>query len=106
VVYLRHEFEIEHADYIAELGLMISYDDGFIAYLNGKEVARANVEKGRGKEAKGIKAHNASGRYYYYVLKDFEKYLKDGKNVLAIEGHNVGLDSSDFILDPWLLMED
>ena len=30
VVYMRHEFEVEHADHIAELGLMINYDDGFI----------------------------------------------------------------------------
>jgi hypothetical protein len=42
----------------------------------------------------------------YYPLKNFEKYLKAGRNVLAIEGHNVRLDSSDFLLDPWLVRED
>jgi hypothetical protein len=37
---------------------------------------------------------------YYYPLKDIEKHLKASRNVLAIEGHNVRPDSSDFLLDP------
>ena len=105
VVYMRHEFEIEQADYIAEIGLMINYDDGFIAYLNGKEVVRKGVGKGSGKGAQQIKSHDAT-KYGYFALKDFEKYLKDGVNVLAIEGHNSSLDSHDFLIDPYLLIED
>jgi hypothetical protein len=106
VVYIRHDFEIEHADYLADVGLMISYDDAFIAYINGKEVARSGVGKGSGKEAKEIKPHDANGHYRYVPLKDFEKRLKDGKNVIAIEGHNAGIDSHDFILDAYLIIED
>jgi len=105
VVYIRHEFEIEQADYVAEIGLKINFDDAFIAYLNGKEVARVGV-KGAGKEAKEIKPHDATGRYSYYPLRDFEKHLVDGKNVLAIEGHNASLNSNDFTLDPYLVVED
>jgi hypothetical protein len=79
---MRHEFFVEQADYIAELGLMINYDDGFIAYLNGKEVVRKGVGKGSGKDAQQIKSHDAT-RYGYFPLKDFEKYLRNGTNVLA-----------------------
>jgi hypothetical protein len=104
-IYIRREFEVEHADYVAEIGLMINYDDGFIAYLNGKEVARKSVGRGHGKEAKEIRGHDA-GKFVYVPLKDFEKHLKDGKNVLAIEGHNAAKDSSDFTLDPFLIIED
>jgi hypothetical protein len=104
-VYIRHEFEVEQADSIAELGLMINFDDGFIAYLNGKEVVRKGVGKGNGKGAQQVKPHDAN-KYSYFALKDFEKHLKDGVNVLCIEGHNSGLDSSDFLLDPYLLIED
>lgn len=104
-VYMRHEFEVEHADHIAELGLMINFDDAFIAYLNGKEVRRVGVGKGNGKGAQQIKGHDAN-KYVYYPLRDFEKHLKDGTNVLAIEGHNSGLDSRDFLIDPYLLIED
>ncbi|MCI0747444.1 MAG: metallophosphoesterase family protein [Verrucomicrobia subdivision 3 bacterium] len=105
-VYIRRNFEIEQADTIAEIGLMISYDDGFIAYLNGKEVVRVGVGIGSGRNARNIKAHDAGGTYSYFPLKDYEKYLKDGVNVLAIEGHNQSLESSDFTLDPYLLLED
>jgi hypothetical protein len=104
-IYLRHEFEVEHADHIAELGLMMNYDDGFIAYLNGKEVVRKGVGKGHGKNAQQVKSHDAN-KYAYFPLKDFEKYLKDGTNVLAIEGHNTSIDSHDFLMDPYLLIED
>jgi hypothetical protein len=104
-VYFRHEFEIEHADYLAEIGLMISFDDAFIAYLNGKEVARSNIEK-NGKQAKVPKSRDANGKYSYYPLKEFEKALKDGKNVLCIEGHNAAAESHDFLMDAFLIYED
>jgi hypothetical protein len=104
-VYLIHEFNVEQADYVAEAGLAINYDDAFIAYLNGKEVVRRNVGRGAGKDAKDIKPHDAA-KHRYYILKDFEKYLKDGRNVLAIEGHNATLDSSDFLIDPYLILEE
>jgi hypothetical protein len=105
-VYIRKAFEIEQADTIAEIGLMISYDDGFIAYLNGKEVARSGVGSGSGRNARNIRSRDAQGRYNYFALKDYEKYLKDGINVLAIEGHNKEADSTDFTLDPYLIVED
>jgi hypothetical protein len=105
VIYMRHEFNIEQADSIAEIGLMISYDDAFIAYLNGKEVARANVEKS-GRKAEKIKGRDANGKFSYFPLKDYEKYLRDGRNVLSIEGHNASIDSHDFLIDPYLIYED
>jgi hypothetical protein len=104
-IYLRHEFNVEQADYIAELGLMINYDDGFVAYLNGKEVVRKGVGKGSGRGAQQVRSHDAT-KYAYFPLKDFEKHLRDGVNVLAIEGHNSSLDSQDFLIDPYLLIED
>lgn len=104
-LYLRHVFEVEQADQVAEIGLIINYDDAFIAYLNGKEVVRKGVGKGSGKDAQQIKGHDAN-RYNYFALKDHEKYLKDGKNVLAIEAHNTSLESHDFLVDPYLVLED
>jgi hypothetical protein len=105
VLYLRHVFEIEQADQVAEIGLMINYDDAFIAYLNGKEVVRKGVGKGAGKDAQQIRSHDA-GRYNYFPLKDFEKHVKTGRNVLAIEAHNASVTSHDFLVDPYLVLED
>ena len=63
------------------------------------------VGSGAGKDAKQIKSRDAT-KYSYLPLKDFEKYLRTGRNVLAIEGHNANLDSPDFLIDAYLLVED
>ena len=84
-----------------KLILRIRYDDGFICYLNGQEIVRANVEAGSGKKARGIKGHDAD-REEEFVIEDKSliNLLRKGRNVLSIEGHNNSLDSSDFTLDP------
>ncbi|HXJ57595.1 MAG TPA: metallophosphoesterase family protein [Verrucomicrobiae bacterium] len=105
VIYIRHEFELKRADLIVELGLMINYDDGFIAYLNGHEVLRQGVGQGSGKQAREIKSHDAT-RYSYFRIMGFENHLRAGLNVLAIEGHNTSIESHDFLIDPYLLMEE
>ena len=103
-MYSRKDFELPpgEKEKIAELGLVISYDDGFIAYLNGHEVKRVNVKSGRGPDAKGVSSHEAEG-YEYFPLKDAAKFLTDDDNILSIEGHNNDLESSDFTLDAYLL---
>jgi hypothetical protein len=104
VVYVRKSFSISEPDDIHEMGLAIRYDDAFIAYLNGREVLRVGVSQGRGAGASGIDDHEARGREYFKI-DNHSNLLCEGKNVLAIEGHNDGLDSSDFTLDPYLLVQ-
>ena len=87
------------------MGLSIDYEDAFIAYLNGREVARQNVGRSSGRNAQAIKQREDHGRVYI-LLKDFQNYLRDGDNVLAIEGHTASPDSLDFTLDPILILED
>ena len=105
-VYLRHTFEIEaeEIEKLQELGLAIHYDDAFIAYLNGHEILRVGVEKGRGQAARGIKSHEAKRPEYFRLNEDVVEYLLPEDNVLAIEGHNSSKSSSDFTLDPYLIL--
>ena len=42
-LYLRYTFDVDQPEVIDELVLRMKYDDGFIAYLNGKRVASANM---------------------------------------------------------------
>jgi len=102
VVYIRKEFQVDDVARFARLGLMIDYDDGFIAYINGREVARMNVKSGRGKDAKGVEGGEILGRHSFFPLKNLRDILRPGTNVIAIEGHNVAPGSSDFSLDPFL----
>ena len=105
VVYTRREFTIDRPDRITELGLMIDFDDGFIAYVNGHEVARKGVGRGSGPRAQKREPHDAIG-YLYFPLNDAVKWLRRGLNVIAIEGHNHTVESSDFFLDPYVIAEE
>jgi len=80
------------------------YDDGFVAFLNGHEVARANVTGNIGKidvEKLGVKNHEAE-KFESFAVKNPKRWLRNGKNVLAIVGVNIKIDSSDFSLHPSL----
>jgi len=101
VIYIRKTFDREAVGETSELGLMIDYDDAFIVYLNGVEVLRVGVGKGRGDDAEGILEHEAQG-LEYFPIENHRLHLRDGVNSLAIEGHNAYIDSSDLSLNPVL----
>jgi hypothetical protein len=42
-VYIRKEFTLSAISNITEIALSIDYDDGFVAFINGHEIARSNV---------------------------------------------------------------
>ena len=101
-VYLRKAFTLEDIKNAEKIGLVISYDDGVIVYINGTEVVRSKVAKGNGRKAGGVVGHEA-GPLEYFPLKKHKGLFKKGKNVITIEGHNVDVKSSDFSLDPMLI---
>ncbi|MEM7396336.1 MAG: PQQ-binding-like beta-propeller repeat protein, partial [Verrucomicrobiota bacterium] len=96
------DFEASSIPDHGDLALFVNYDDAFIAYLNGREVARANIQ-GAGADAKEIGKHEAV-KFEKFEIKDWKKHLKPGRNVLALEGHNDWISSTDFSLDPYLVM--
>jgi outer membrane protein assembly factor BamB len=101
-VSVRTEFDGAALDGAGALTIMMNYDDAFIAWLNGHEVLRVNVGEGRGPAADELDSHEADG-YEAFDIPDFAQYVVPGRNVLCIEGHNDGLTSSDFSLDPYVL---
>jgi outer membrane protein assembly factor BamB len=101
-VSVRTEFDGAGLEGAAALTVMMNHDDGFIGWLNGHEVLRVNIGEGRGPTADELDSHEADG-YEAFDIPDFHKYLVPGKNVLCLEGHNDGLTSSDFSLDPYVL---
>lgn len=101
-LFIRREFEIPAGTDKRRIGLVINYDDGFALFLNGKEVLAKSLQRLANGKVK-VSSHEASGAEYF-PLSAFAEHLKDGRNVIAIEGHNVSLESSDFTLDPYLLI--
>jgi hypothetical protein len=81
------------------LVLRLRYDDGFVAYLNGVEVARRNVPSGQSSRTPASTSH--SGEFFATFTVPVS-LLRTGTNVLALEGHDT-LDG-DLVLAPELTL--
>jgi hypothetical protein len=102
---LRTSFDPAQLAGLAEVRLGMRFDDGFIAYLNGVEVARASVGSGDGPSAEDIDSH-AAREWELFALgsgAELASRLGTGAAVLAIEGHNKVKSSGDFHLEPCLI---
>jgi len=97
-IYIRKTFSITNLSDIEAIILDLDYDDGFVAYLNGQEVAR-NLISG------SIPNFNQTSDGYHEALLPQgyapERFgidvnlLNPGTNVLAVQVHNQSFDSSD-----------
>ncbi|HVR73581.1 MAG TPA: lamin tail domain-containing protein, partial [Planctomycetota bacterium] len=99
-VYTRKTFRVEDPSRLARLLLLVSYDDGFIASLNGREVARENLgPPGTAvtHETPASATHEA-GVPVERDLGPASSLLRPGKNVLAVQCHNRSLSSTDLSL--------
>ncbi|MDB6071882.1 MAG: Kelch domain protein [Verrucomicrobiales bacterium] len=102
---LRHEFTLNGNERPYQFRLNVSYDDGFIAYLNGLEVLRVNAESGSLDSVRGVAPHEANKKFEVFPLDIPPGLLRIGPNVLAIEAYNDDLDSSDLSIHPSLHLE-
>ncbi|MCP4455587.1 MAG: hypothetical protein GY809_29355, partial [Planctomycetes bacterium] len=84
------------------LRLQMRYDDGFIAYLNGVEVARAGYAGEAAWHAHADSEHNGLSLENFDVS-DFSDVLIEGVNMLAIHGLNVSDTSRDFLISTQLV---
>lgn len=88
------------------LRLRIRYDDGFVAYLNGTEIARRNCD---GDPAWNAPAATQNSDIIAIELEDIAiadawNLLVPGDNLLAIHGLNEGATSSDFLISATLVI--
>ncbi len=103
-LYLRTEFEIIDTSKIIYGVIHADYDDAFVAYLNGVEVARSNigvVEDTPSYDELPHYFHEATmyrgGKPEYFEINKnlFNNTITEGINVLAIQVQNDGIESSD-----------
>ena len=102
--FARKTFAVPNPGSVSGLVLRINYDDGFIAYLNGVEVARsANMAGAAGSQDYlflPTPDHEAAGAENFEIDAGF---LDAGENVLAVQIHNTSLASSDASFIPELV---
>jgi Purple acid Phosphatase, N-terminal domain/Calcineurin-like phosphoesterase len=101
-LFVRRTFDAAALDGTAELTLMCRYDDAFVAYLNGVEVARAGVEAPADAEDDPRVASHEAREVEAFPLAGWRERVRPGTNVLALVGYNRMARDSDFTLDPWL----
>jgi len=104
-VYSRKKFIIPDPDLVPSLWLRVDYDDGFVAYLNGQEVARRNAPGGPGSFVpfdETASTDHEAGTPVDIDLSGFMDLLVAGDNVLAFQALNGTIDSSDLTLIPEL----
>jgi hypothetical protein len=87
---------------IIDMTLYVRYDDGFVAYINGEPIERANYDNDypawnenadhshNDGEAVNLEAFAIDSSHY--------DALVQGENVLAIHGLNIGSTSTDFLI--------
>jgi hypothetical protein len=103
-IFLRKTFVLTNPSDVRALQVAGLSDDGFIAWINGQEVARFNMPA-------GDVAYNGTSSpalaepipWWTNTLTDVQSFLVPGTNVIAVQAFNCNLGaSSDFIINPAL----
>jgi hypothetical protein len=122
--YVRYAFNVADKDQLTSLMLSLRFDDGFIAYINGREVERVNFaedfvrpqpqwDSSAGNHVQGSSATHANRgpEALDAVTFDLTPYLADlvnGTNLLAFHGVNSrdgassNVNKLDFLIQPVL----
>lgn len=99
--WLRKEFSFtDETAAIASLSAAVNYNDGFIAYLNGVEVARRSLPTTV--DFTTPAAPHPHGAFETIDLTAVKSLLVPGRNVLAVELHLAGSSDADAYFDAGL----
>ena len=101
--YIRIPFTID-TNYTS-LKLNVRYDDGFVAYINGVEVARRNFDGTPAWNSGASSSHSDSAAVLFenIDISDSLETLQHGDNLLAIQAMNSSTTSGDFLISAELL---
>jgi regulation of enolase protein 1 (concanavalin A-like superfamily) len=99
-LWTRVAFEAEEADAFDSLLLSVRYEDGFVAYLNGGEVVRDNFSGTPrwDSRADSDRTDSLMSEPVVFDISDCRDLLRDGHNVLAIQGFNDAPANGAFLL--------
>ncbi len=104
-IYVRSTFTVADPNAFQGLTLRMKFEDGFVAYLNGQEVTSFNAPGGLvwNSEATGLHGDEVAVTFVDFDLTTHLDKLVAGTNMLAFQGLNDNLGSSDFLLLPELV---
>ena len=104
-VYLRIKFNLTDTSAVSMALLHVDFDDGFVAYLNGHEIARVNLGTSGTRppynELAILDSYEArlpsGGNPARFLIEKgtILDYMIQGENILALQVHNCSTESSD-----------
>jgi tetratricopeptide (TPR) repeat protein len=97
-VYVRRRVLIPSPDEFTRFVLRVRSDDGFVAYLNGEEVGRVRAGIPGERLAATAVAYEDHEATAADVIEVPPRLARPGENLLAVQGLNKSLTSSDFTL--------
>ncbi len=109
-VYMRHGLAVDDTSLIQAAKLHADYDDGFVAYLNGVEIARSgNMLSSTPAYDELANTEHEAGMYAGYDPELFDipselikSLLVPETNYLCVQVHNASIFSSDLSSNIWL----
>lgn len=107
-LFIRKTFSVKNLSAIINGVLHVDYDDGFVAYINGVEIARAGIGTPGSRSAWNDVAasHEAvmftGGVPERFNIDSIKNLLREGENTIAIQVHNTNSTSTDLSLIPFL----
>jgi hypothetical protein len=97
-IYLRKSFSAGNVSSLTRMVFEANYDDGFVIWLNGVEIARYNAPDVLASD--GIAPEpKESGEILRFSVNISQIPLQAENNILAVQGFNAGNYSSDFYMD-------
>ena len=112
-VFMRHKFNIVDTSSIGDVYFHMDYDDGFVAYINGVEIARENVGVNGQPTPYNTFAYDQHEALLYqgqppveykFDESDVKKVLTNGINVICVQAHNNNATSSDLSARPFITL--
>ncbi|MCB9210682.1 MAG: CotH kinase family protein [Ignavibacteriales bacterium] len=110
-IYLRKSFDINDVNNISQVMFNIDYDDGYVAYINGIEISKENIEIPSDQITYLTNADISieprlinNQKLDAVFVNNLQSFLVDGRNILSIQIHNSSISSSDLSAIPFLTL--
>jgi hypothetical protein len=103
--YVRIPFTVSGTNTFDSLQLLMRYDDGFAAYLNGHLIASANAPASPAWNSAATQRHldPQAVQWMAFDVSAARAWLMPGNNVLAIQALNIAATNTDFLMQAQLV---
>ena len=104
-VYIRVPFNVSNISEFEEVILRLKYEDGFTAFINGKKISSDNAPRTLNWKsgAPQNRPDSIATTPVEFSISGFSNLLLEGKNILAIQGLNNQVTSSDLLIHPEII---